>query len=90
MMLAPARRIAVSVSTMIRSRSSQPFAAAASTIAYSPLTWYAATGTGTAAATRLMMSSYASAGLIITMSAPSSRSSRVSLTASSALRGSSW
>src|SRR4029077_7755966 len=35
---APARRIAVSVSIITRSRSSQPFAAAASTIANSPLT----------------------------------------------------
>ncbi len=34
-----ARRMAVSVSRMARSRSSQPLAAAASTIAYSPLTW---------------------------------------------------
>ncbi len=39
MMLAPARRIAVSVSMITLSRSSQPFAAAASAIAYSPLTW---------------------------------------------------
>ncbi len=50
-MSAPARRIAVSVSMMIRSRSIQPFAAAASTIAYSPETWYAATGRSTAART---------------------------------------
>ena len=50
MICAPARRIAVSVSSITRSRSSQPFAAAASTIAYSPETWYAATGTSTAAA----------------------------------------
>ncbi len=34
----------------MRSRSSQPRAAAASTIANSPLTWYAATGTGEASA----------------------------------------
>ena len=53
MTLAPARRIAVSVSAMIRSRSSQPFAAAASTIANSPLTWYAATGTVTESATAI-------------------------------------
>ncbi len=39
MMLAPARRIAVSVSMITLSRSSQPLAAAASAIAYSPLTW---------------------------------------------------
>ena len=31
---------------MARSRSIQPFAAAASIIAYSPETWYAHTGTG--------------------------------------------
>ena len=49
-MPAPARRIDVSVSTMVRSRSIQPFAAAASTIAYSPDTWYAATGTSSRAA----------------------------------------
>src|SRR3954470_2453501 len=48
---APARRIPVSVSRMARSRSIQPFAAAASTIAYSPETWYAATGTSDTSAT---------------------------------------
>src|SRR5262249_6421267 len=48
---ARARRIEVSVSVITRSRSIQPLAAAASTIAYSPDTWYAATGTGTASAT---------------------------------------
>ena len=55
-MPAPARRIAVSVSRIARSRSTQPLAAAASTIAYSPLTWYALTGTCTASATRATMS----------------------------------
>ena len=39
MIWAPARRIEVSVSRITRSRSIQPFAAAASTIAYSPETW---------------------------------------------------
>ena len=56
MTLAPARRMAVSVSEITRSRSSQPLAAAASTIANSPLTWYAATGSYTVSAMRLMMS----------------------------------
>lgn len=41
----------VSVSSIARSRSSQPFSAAASTIANSPLIWYAATGTSTVART---------------------------------------
>ena len=54
MTLAPARRIAMRVSMIARSRSSQPRAAAASTIANSPLTWYAATGTGAVSATRRM------------------------------------
>jgi len=39
MMLAPARRIPVTASMMARSRSSQPLAAAAYSIANSPLTW---------------------------------------------------
>ncbi len=51
MACAPARRIEVSVSRIARSRSSQPFAAAASTIAYSPEIWYAATGMSTLDAT---------------------------------------
>ena len=50
-MSAPARRMEVRVSTIARSRSIQPFAAAASTIAYSPETLYAATGTSTASRT---------------------------------------
>src|SRR5262249_7049383 len=41
---APARLMAVRLWSPMRSSSSQPFAAAAFTIAYSPLTWYAATG----------------------------------------------
>lgn len=48
---APARRIEVSTSSIARSRSTQPLAAAASTIAYSPETLYAATGTSTASRT---------------------------------------
>src|SRR5690606_29979064 len=47
-MSAPALRIPVRVSRIARSRSIQPFAAAASIIAYSPETWYAATGTSDA------------------------------------------
>jgi hypothetical protein len=41
----------VTLSRMTRSRSIHPFAAAASIIAYSPLTWYAQTGTELIAAT---------------------------------------
>ena len=55
-MSAPARRIEVRVSAIARSRSIQPFAAAASTIAYSPETLYAATGTSTASRTAGMTS----------------------------------
>ena len=51
-MSAPARRIEVSVSRIAGSRSIQPLAAAASTMAYSPETLYAATGTSTASRTR--------------------------------------
>ena len=49
---APARWIEPSVSRIAASRSIQPFAAAASTIAYSPEMLYAATGTSTASRTR--------------------------------------
>ena len=44
MISAPARRIDVSVSIIARGSSIQPFRAAAFSIAYSPLTWYAAVG----------------------------------------------
>jgi hypothetical protein len=44
-MSAPALRIEVSVSRMVRRRSIHPLAAAPSIIAYSPEIWYAATGT---------------------------------------------
>ncbi len=43
-MSAPARLMPVSVSIITRSSSSQPFCAAAFSIEYSPLTWYAAVG----------------------------------------------
>ena len=46
---APARLIAVRCSRATASPSIQPLAAAALIIAYSPLTWYAATGTSTRA-----------------------------------------
>ena len=46
----------VSVSKIARSRSIQPFSAAASTIEYSPEIWYATTGTSTTSATRARMS----------------------------------
>ena len=68
----------------------QPFAAAACTIAYSPLTWYAATGTSNAARTAAITSRYASAGFTMTMSAPSATSSAVSSSASRALAACIW
>ena len=45
MMSAPARLMAVRCSVATTSWSIQPLAAAALSIAYSPLTWYAASGT---------------------------------------------
>ena len=90
MIWAPARRIDVSVSSIARSRSIQPLAAAASTIAYSPEIWYAATGTSTAARTAETTSRYGSAGLTITMSAPSATSSATSRSASRTFGGSCW
>ena len=50
-MSAPARRIDGSVSMIAGSRAIQPLAAAASTMAYSPETLYAATGTSTTSRT---------------------------------------
>src|SRR5690554_1510881 len=47
---APARLMLSTLSSMARSRSIQPFAAAASIIEYSPDTWYAQTGTSLTAA----------------------------------------
>ena len=44
MMSAPARRIEISVSIIARGSSIQPLRAAALSIEYSPLTWYAAVG----------------------------------------------
>src|SRR6476469_3098730 len=87
---APARRIAVSDSRMAVRRSSAPAAAAASSMAYSPETWYAARGRGQASRTRAITSRYGSAGLTMTASAPSAASSSASRTASRALAGSSW
>ena len=56
MMLAPARRIAVSVSMITLSRSSQPFAAAAYQVSGEYAMAEAATGTGATAAARAMTS----------------------------------
>ena len=53
---APARRIDVSVSIIARGSSIQPLRAAALSIAYSPLTWYAAVGWPNSAFTRAMTS----------------------------------
>src|SRR4051794_1408023 len=90
MIEAPARRIEVRVSSTVRSRSIQPRAAAASTMAYSPDTWYAPTGTSTAAATAATTSRYPSAGFTRTMSAPSATSRATSRSASRPLAGSCW
>ena len=55
-MSAPARRIEVSASSTTARLSRYPAAAAASIIAYSPLTLYAATGTRVASFTRRITS----------------------------------
>ncbi len=89
---APHRRLRAGCRSALRARtlrsSSQPFANAAFSIAYSPLTWYANVGTPKRSFTRRTMSRYGSAGLTMTMSAPSSRSSAISRSASSPLAGS--
>ena len=89
-MSAPARRIEVRDSIAAARSSIQPFAAAAFSIEYSPPTWYAASGAPVASFTRRITSRYGSAGFTMTTSAPSSRSSLASRTASSALAGSIW
>src|SRR5438552_1052827 len=76
MMSAPARRIAYSVSHIARASSSIPRAAAALIIAYSPLTWYAASGEPNSCLARRIRSRQGSAGFTRTMSAPSSASRR--------------
>jgi hypothetical protein len=58
------------------------------TIAYSPETLYAATGTPDCAFAARITSRYGSAGFTITMSAPSSTSERISRRASVAFDGS--
>src|SRR5206468_12934311 len=90
MMSLPARRIESSVSITIRSLSIQPLAAAASIIAYSPLTLYAAIGMLISSLTARITSRYASAGFTITMSAPSATSIDTSRTASATFAGSIW
>ena len=90
MMSAPARLIDVRISSVERRPSIQPFAAAAFTIAYSPLTLYAASGTSNACRAFDNTSRYGSAGFTITMSAPSSMSSCISSSASRAFGGSIW
>jgi len=62
--------------------SSHPFAIAALSIEYSPLTWYAAIGTSKLSRAARTISRYGSPGLIITISAPSSISSAISRSAS--------
>src|SRR5262249_18737102 len=90
MMSAPARLTAVMCSSATASPSIHPFSAAALIMAYSPDTWYAATGTSTSARTAAMTSRYASAGFTITMSAPSAMSRRTSSSASRPLCQSCW
>src|SRR4051794_14228079 len=87
---APARRIEVRSSRTVLRSSSHPFCAAAFTIAYSPLTLYAAVGNAVSSFTRRTMSRYGTAGLTITTSAPSSISARTSRIASSPFAGSIW
>ena len=90
-MSAPARLIASRCSSATAVPSSQPSCAAAFTIAYSPLTWYAATGTSNGAADiARSRRDTASAGFTITMSAPSSTSSATSASASRPLAASIW
>src|ERR1035437_6132102 len=79
---APARRMAVSASRTAARSSKAPAAAAACSMAYSPLTQYAASGRSVMSRTRATTSRAVSAGLTMTMSAPSSMSSRTSRTAS--------
>ena len=87
---APARLIAVSASSAAARSSSSPSRAAVVSIAYSPLTWYAAIGASVSSRTRRITSRYGIAGLTITMSAPSSMSSSTSRMASLPLAGSIW
>src|SRR5438876_12951 len=70
---------------LARASSSMPRAAAALIIAYSPLTWYAASGEPNSCLARRIRSKHGSAGFTRTMSAPSSTSSPISRIASSAL-----
>src|SRR5581483_3104404 len=87
---APARAIAVSDSSAARRRSIHPRSAAAWSEAYSPLTWYAASGTSKRARAAAMTSRYGPAGFTISASAPSSRSLRISRSASRPFGGSIW
>src|SRR5262245_14968270 len=87
-MSAPARRMPVSASIIARRSSNQPSWPAALIMAYSPETEYAASGTPNSLLAREMTSRYGRAGLTMTMSAPSSRSSAISRMASVAFAGS--
>ena len=86
-MSAPARRIAVSVSSAACRSSSSPAAAAALIIAYSPETLYAASGRSKRSRTARITSRYGSAGLTISTSAPSATSSSHSRSASRTFAG---
>src|SRR5712692_6632806 len=87
---APARTMAVSDSSTAPRRSTQPRSAAASIIAASPLTWYAASGRSKRCRARSSRSSEVRAGLTMRMSAPSSTSSSISRIASRPLAESIW
>src|SRR5207249_12175893 len=87
---APARRIDVSDSIAAARSSRSPAAAAAFSIAYSPETLYAASGSSKRSRTARTTSRYGSAGLTISTSAPSATSSSHSRNASRTLPGSIW
>src|SRR3989454_2165614 len=87
---APARRIAVSVSSTTGRSSTHPRSAAALIRLYSPLTANAASGASNRSRAARITSRYARAGFTMTMSAPSSRSRAISRSDSRRFAGSFW
>src|SRR2546422_11706372 len=87
---APALLIDVRISRAALLSSIHPFAAAALTIEYSPLTLYAAIGRSKRDLALERTSRYAKAGFTMTMSAPSRMSASISLIASLELAPSIW
>src|SRR2546425_12364669 len=87
---APALLIDVRISRAALFSSTHPFAAAAFTIEYSPLTLYAASGRSKRDLAPERTSRYAHAGFTITMSAPSRMSASVSLIAPPRVAPSPW